>query len=79
MPLKIKSQSECEDVSEILWVPYDGSGRNDRIGLNFTEVGIGVRSSVTMYYRGNTAISHIKPGEVDWPRILDRRGVRWFH
>jgi hypothetical protein len=32
-----------------------------------------------MYYRGNTAISHIKPGEVDWPRILDRRGVRWFH
>ncbi|MBI4418029.1 MAG: sugar kinase [Ignavibacteriales bacterium] len=67
------------DLSEVVWVPYDGSGRADRIGLNFTEVGIGVRPSVTMYDRGHTAISHLKHGEVDWRRIFGKRGVRWFH
>lgn len=67
------------DISEVIWVPYDGSGRADRIGLNFTEVGIGVRASVSIYDRGHTAISHIKSGEVDWGRIFSKRGVRWFH
>jgi 2-dehydro-3-deoxygluconokinase len=67
------------DISEIVWIPYDGSGRADRIGLNFTEVGIGVRASVTMYDRGHTAIAHMKPGEVDWKRIFQKRKARWFH
>jgi 2-dehydro-3-deoxygluconokinase len=67
------------DVSEVVWVPYDGVGRSDRIGLNFTEVGIGVRASVTMYDRGHTAVAHMKPGDVDWKRIFRERGVRWFH
>jgi 2-dehydro-3-deoxygluconokinase len=67
------------DLSEVKWVPYDGVGRADRIGLNFTEVGIGVRASVTLYDRGHSAASHMKPGEVDWQRIFNERGVRWFH
>ena len=67
------------DLSELVWVPYDGVGRNDRVGLNFTEVGIGVRSSVSMYDRGHTAIAHLKPGEVDWKRIFGKRKSRWFH
>jgi 2-dehydro-3-deoxygluconokinase len=67
------------DISEVVWVPYDGAGRADRVGLNFTEVGIGVRPSVTLYDRGHTAVSHMKPGEVDWKRIFHQRGVRWFH
>jgi len=67
------------DISEVLWVPYDGVGRADRIGLNFTEVGIGVRASVSLYDRGHTAIAHMKPGEVDWKRIFAVRKVRWFH
>lgn len=67
------------DLSEVVWVPYDGSGRADRIGLNFTEVGMGVRASVSLYDRGHTAVSHMKPGDVDWDRIFTRRGVRWFH
>ncbi len=67
------------DISEVIWVPYDGVGRIDRIGLNFTEVGIGVRASVTLYDRGHTAVSHMKPGDVDWQRIFGLRGVRWFH
>jgi len=67
------------DFSEVAWVPYDGSGRQDRIGLNFTEVGTGVRASVSMYDRGHTAVSHMKPGDIDWSRIFQRRKVRWFH
>jgi 2-dehydro-3-deoxygluconokinase len=67
------------DTSEVIWVPYDGSGRADRIGLNFTEVGMGVRASVTLYDRGHTAVSHMKTGEVDWKRIFGERKVRWFH
>jgi 2-dehydro-3-deoxygluconokinase len=67
------------DISEVVWVPYDGVGKKDRIGLNFTEVGIGVRASVTLYDRGHSAASHMKPGEVDWKRIFQQRGVRWFH
>lgn len=67
------------DLSEIVWVPYDGVGRTERIGLNFTEVGIGVRSSVSLYDRGHTAIAHLKPGEIDWKRIFSTRKSRWFH
>jgi 2-dehydro-3-deoxygluconokinase len=67
------------DLSEVVWVPYDGVGRADRIGLNFTEVGIGVRSSVSLYDRGHTAIAHMNPGEVDWKRIFNVRKTRWFH
>src|ERR1035437_4174822 len=35
------------DVSAVAVAPYDGVGNADRIGLNFTEVGTGVRGSVT--------------------------------
>ena len=67
------------DLSEVVWVPYDGVGRADRIGLNFTEVGIGVRASVTLYDRGHTAIAHLKSGDVNWKRIFRERRARWFH
>jgi len=73
------AQTSGMDISEVIWVPYDGVGRADRIGLNFTEVGIGVRASVTLYDRGHTAVSHLKPGEVDWKRIFHARKARWFH
>jgi len=67
------------DFREVLWVPFDGSGRADRTGLNFTEVGIGVRASVTLYDRGHTAISHMKPDDYDWKTLFGERKVRWFH
>ncbi|MFQ5769371.1 MAG: sugar kinase [bacterium] len=67
------------DLSEVVWAPYDGVGKTDRIGLNFTEVGMGVRASVTMYDRGHSAAANMKPGEIDWQRIFNQRGVRWFH
>lgn len=67
------------DTSHVVIVPYDGVGKRDRIGLNFTEVGTGVRPSVTMYDRGHSAASHMQPGEVDWKELFEKRGVRWFH
>ena len=68
--IKNHARTSGMDISEVLWVPYDGVGRADRVGLNFTEVGIGVRASVTLYDRGHTAVAHMKPGDVDWKRIF---------
>ena len=76
--IKNHARGGALDISDVVWVPYDGVGRADRVGLNFTEVGTGVRGSVTMYDRGHSAASHMKPGEVDWKKIFSK-GVRWFH
>jgi 2-dehydro-3-deoxygluconokinase len=67
------------DTSNVVVVKYDGVGRTDRIGLNFTEVGTGVRPSVTMYDRGHSAASHMKPSDVDWACLFAEKGVRWLH
>ncbi len=72
------ARSAGVDISRVVWVPYDGVGRADRVGLNWTEVGTGVRGSVTLYDRGHSATSHMKPGEVDWKGLF-AKGVRWFH
>ncbi len=58
---------------------YDGVGKKDRIGLNFTEVGVAKRGSVTLYDRGHTATSGMKPGDVDWNKLFKEDGVRWLH
>ena len=42
------------DVSYVVERKYDGVGKKDRIGLNFTEVGVAKRGSVTLYDRGHT-------------------------
>ena len=66
------------DCSLVRWVPYDGVGRAVRNGLNFTERGFGLRAGVGCSDRGNTAVSQLKPGEIDWDWIFET-GVRWFH
>ena len=58
---------------------YDGVGRRDRIGLNFTEVGTGVRASVTLYDRGHSAAAGMKPGDDQLEEALQEDGVRWLH
>ena len=63
----------------VRWVPYDGVGRTVRNGLNFTERGFGVRAAVGCSDRGHTAVSQLKPGEVDWERIFSKDGARWLH
>jgi 2-dehydro-3-deoxygluconokinase len=66
------------DMSHVVMAKYDGVGRADRIGLNFTEVGTGVRASVTMYDRGHSAASNLKPGMIDFKKVFSQ-GVRWLH
>lgn len=67
------------DMSNVVMAKYDGVGKADRIGLNFTEVGTGVRASVTMYDRGHSACMNMKPGMIDFKDLFGKQGVRWLH
>jgi len=61
------------------WVTDDGVGRKVRNGLNFVERGFGVRAALGCSDRGHTAISQMKPDDVDWEEMFGKYGVRWFH
>jgi 2-dehydro-3-deoxygluconokinase len=65
------------DLQWLRWVADDGVGRKSRNGLNFTERGFGVRAALGCSDRGHTAISQMKPGDIDWDRVFS--GARWFH
>ena len=67
------------DVSHVLWRPFDGIGRTVRNGLNFVERGFGCRGARSCADRGLTAVSQLKPGDVDWDALFGGEGVRWFH
>ena len=61
------------DVSYVVERKYDGVGKKDRIGLNFTEVGVAKRGSVTLYDRGHTATSRHEAGRRQLEKALQRR------
>ncbi len=71
------------DLSHVLWRPFDGIGREARNGIYFLERGFGVRGGLGMMDRGQTAISQIKPGDIDWNSIFSTKNggaaIRWFH
>jgi len=67
------------DTRFIRWASYDGIGRSVRNGLNFVERGYGIRGAKSCSDRGNTAISQLKPGDIDWDEIFGKYGVRHFH
>jgi 2-dehydro-3-deoxygluconokinase len=67
------------DMKHVVVTKYDGVGKADRVGLNFTEVGTGVRASVTLYDRGHSAAMNMKPGQIDFKRVFKEHGVRWLH
>src|SRR3954466_13727365 len=67
------------DISNAVTRKYDGVGKVDRIGLNFTEVGHSKRGSVTLYDRGHSATAGMKSGDVDWKMLFQKQGVRWLH
>jgi len=67
------------DTSFVRWVPYDGTGRAVRNGLNFTERGFGVRGAIGVSDRGHTAASQMRPEDVDWEHLFGTLGVRWLH
>jgi len=63
----------------IQWVPFDGVGRKARVGLNFTERGFGIRAAQGCSDRAYTAVSQMKPGDINWDQLFGKQGVRWFH
>ncbi|MFW5687931.1 MAG: PfkB family carbohydrate kinase [Spirochaetota bacterium] len=67
------------DLRHVAWVDYDGIGRENRVGLNFTERGFGVRGALGVSDRAYSAASGLKKGDVDWEQIFGREGARWFH
>lgn len=67
------------DQRFVHWVPYDGIGKTARNGLNFAERGFGVRGAVGCVDRANTAISQLRPEDVDLDELFNRWGTRWFH
>ena len=67
------------DQSHVIWRKYDGVGREVRNGLNFTERGFGVRAALGCSDRGHTAVSQLKPGNIDWEKIFGEEGARWLH
>jgi 2-dehydro-3-deoxygluconokinase len=48
-------------------------------GIYFLERGFGVRPGTGVMDRGHTAVSQLRPGQIDWDAIFGREGVRWFH
>lgn len=67
------------DQRYVLWQKYDGVGREIRNGLNFTERGFGIRGAIGCSDRGLTAVSQLKPGDIDWNQVFAKDGARWFH
>ena len=59
------------DTSNLVW-SADG-----RMGLYFLEFGAAPRASSVLYDRAQSAISLVKPGEVNWEKVL--QGAKWFH
>ncbi len=51
--------------------------RGSRLGLNFLEPGASVRTSKVIYDRRGSSFSELKPGDIDWPAVLE--GAEWFH
>jgi 2-dehydro-3-deoxygluconokinase len=61
------------DTSGVVWT----SDAEARMGIYFVEFGAAPRASSVLYDRRNSAISAIRPGEVDWKKVME--GARWFH
>jgi 2-dehydro-3-deoxygluconokinase len=67
------------DTSLIGWRAFDGVGREARNGLNFVERGYGVRGALGVSDRGHTAISQLRPGDIDWHDLFGVSGARCLH
>lgn len=57
-------------VNNILW-------GGDRLGIYFLETGAVSRASKVVYDRAHSAIAEIKPGMIDWDKVLE--GASVFH
>jgi 2-dehydro-3-deoxygluconokinase len=66
-----RAQEFGVDCSHIVW------SDQGRAGLYFLEFGASPRASSVLYDRGGSAISMIKPGDVDWAKVFT--GSKHFH
>ena len=69
--IRNKAREQGVDTASIVWT------KDGRVGIYFLEGGASPRSSRVIYDRANSAISQIKPEEINWEKIL--RGAKWFH
>ena len=69
--LENRARQAGVDTSQIVWT------EGGRLGLYFVEFGAAPRPSSVLYDRAYSAISTIKPGEVDWKKVF--AGAKWFH
>ena len=69
--LENRARQAAVDTSQIVWADAG------RLGLYFVEFGAAPRPSSVLYDRAHSAISAIKPGEVDWKKVF--AGAKWFH
>ncbi|MFT5142598.1 MAG: 2-dehydro-3-deoxygluconokinase [Rhodothermales bacterium] len=49
----------------------------DRVGIYFLETGASQRGSKVIYDRAQSAVTTLRPEELDWEEVFD--GARWFH
>jgi 2-dehydro-3-deoxygluconokinase len=69
--IRNKAREQGVDTSHIVWT------KGDRNGIYFVEFGATPRPSSVLYDRSHSAISQIKPGEINWEDVL--KGAKWFH
>jgi len=66
-----KAREHDVDTSHIVWTD------EDRVGTYYVEFGASPRPNSVLYDRKDSAIAHIRPGEVDWDAAF--KGVKMFH
>jgi len=69
--IRNRAQEFGVDCSHVVW------SDQGRAGLYFLELGASPRASSVLYDRAGSAISMIKPGEVDWTKVFT--GSKHFH
>jgi len=69
--IRDRAQEFGVDCSHIVW------SDQGRAGIYFLELGASPRASSVLYDRSGSAISMIKPGEVDWKKVFG--GSKHFH
>ncbi len=67
------------DTRWIKWMDFDGIGASARNGLYFMERGFGIRGAQGLFDRGNSAVSQLTAGDINWEELFGVDGVRWFH
>ena len=67
------------DLSHVKWAPFDGIGRDGAGGIEF--YGARLRPARGGGLLGSRLVGGLAdgPGDVNWKRLFEEEGVRWFH